>query len=79
MKDRAGIKVDEETLKPEHNPETLESNVPALYLASSVVSGRETSRIFIENGRFHGDMIVRAVVAMPGGPKILRNTRWLGT
>ena len=59
---RAGIKVDEETLKPEHDPETLESNVPGLYLAGSVVSGRETSRIFIENGRFHGEMIVRAVM-----------------
>jgi thioredoxin reductase (NADPH) len=67
---RAGIKVDEETLKPEHDPETLESNVPGLYLAGSVVSGRETSRIFIENGRFHGDMIVRAVVAKRGGPKM---------
>ncbi len=66
---RAGIKVDEETLKPEHDLETLESNVPGLYLAGSVVSGRETSRIFIENGRFHGDMIVRAVVAKRGGPK----------
>jgi thioredoxin reductase (NADPH) len=59
---RAGIRIDEETLKPEHDPQTLESNVPGLYLAGSVVSGRETSRIFIENGRFHGEMIVKAVV-----------------
>ena len=51
----------EETLKPEHDPLTLESNVPGLYLAGSVVSGRETSRIFIENGRFHGEMIVKAI------------------
>jgi thioredoxin reductase (NADPH) len=64
---RAGIRVDEETLKPEHDPETLETNVPGLYLAGSVVSGRETSRIFIENGRFHGDMIVRAVATRRGG------------
>src|SRR5260221_13295718 len=63
---RAGIEVDEETLKPKHDPETLESNVPGLYLAGSVVSGRETSRIFIENGRFHGEMIVRSVVARLG-------------
>ncbi len=60
---RAGVRVDEVTLKPEHNPETLESNVPGLYLAGAVVSGRETGRIFIENGRFHGEMIVRAVCA----------------
>ncbi len=60
---RAGIRVDEETLKTEHDPSTLESNVPGLYLAGSVVSGRETSRIFIENGRFHGEMIVKAITA----------------
>jgi len=60
---RAGIRVDEETLKPDHDPSTLESNVPGLYLAGSVVSGRETSRIFIENGRFHGEMIVKAITA----------------
>jgi thioredoxin reductase (NADPH) len=58
---RAGIRIDEETLKPELDPETLESNVPGLYLAGSVVSGRETSRIFIENGRFHGEKIVNAI------------------
>lgn len=64
---RAGIRIDEETLKPEHDPETLESNVPGLYVAGSVVSGRETSRIFIENGRFHGEMIVRSVVTKLAG------------
>jgi len=66
---RAGVRVDEETLKPEHDPLTLESNVPGLYLAGSVVSGRETSRIFIENGRFHGEMIVKAITSRtPTGP-----------
>jgi thioredoxin reductase (NADPH) len=63
---RAGIHVDEETLRPEHDPATLESNVPGLYLAGSVVSGRETSRIFIENGRFHGEQIVKAILARTG-------------
>jgi thioredoxin reductase (NADPH) len=60
---RAGVRVDEFSLKPEHDPETLESNISGLYLAGAVVSGRETGRIFIENGRFHGDMIVKAVCA----------------
>ncbi len=40
-----------------------ESNVPGLYVAGAVVSGRETGRIFIENGRFHGEMIVKAISA----------------
>ena len=54
----AGMRVDPATLVPEHDRETLETNVPGLYLAGSVVSGRETGRIFIETGRFHGKAIV---------------------
>ena len=59
----AGVRIDPETLKPEHDPATLETNVPGLYVAGAVVSGRETNRIFIENGRFHGEAIVKAIVA----------------
>ncbi len=55
----AGVNVDERTLKPEHDPATLETNVPGLFIAGALASGRETSRIFIENGRFHGEAIVR--------------------
>ena len=58
---RAGVRVDETTLAPVHDPETLESNVPGLYLAGAVVSGRETNRVFIENGRFHGKLILQAI------------------
>jgi len=37
--------------------ETLESNVPGIYLAGVIVAGARTSEIFIENGRFHGRQI----------------------
>ena len=57
----AGVLVDPDTLKPEIDPESLETNVPGLYVAGAVASGRETSRIFIENGRFHGEAIVAAI------------------
>ena len=50
----AGVRVDAATLVPEHDPRPCETNVPGLYVAGAFVSGRETSRIFIENGRFHG-------------------------
>jgi bacillithiol disulfide reductase len=60
---RAGVRVDPQTLKPELDPTTFETNVPGLFMAGSVVSGRETGRIFIENGRFHGEAIVRSIVA----------------
>jgi thioredoxin reductase (NADPH) len=56
-----GVRLDTVTCKPELNPETLESNVPGIYLAGVVIGGRHTSEIFIENGRFHGKQIVRAL------------------
>lgn len=59
----AGVRVDPETLRPEHDPETLETNVPGLFVAGSIVSGRDAGRTFIENGRLHGDVIVRAILA----------------
>jgi len=63
-----GVRVAEATGIPEHDPATLETNVAGLYLAGAVVSGRETSRIFIENGRFHGEAIVAAIRARRGAP-----------
>jgi len=43
--------------KPVVDRQTLESNVPGIYLAGVIVSGMRTSEIFIENGRFHGQLI----------------------
>ncbi len=54
----AGVEVDSKSYRPQCNPKTLESNVPGLYLAGVVVSGRHTNEIFIENGRFHGKNII---------------------
>ena len=53
-----GVEVDPVTLRPRCNPETLESNVPGLYLAGVIIAGLNTNEIFIENGRFHGKQIV---------------------
>ena len=57
-----GVKLDEKTLKPHLNLETLESNVPGIFLAGVVIGGRHTSEIFIENGRFHGKQIIDSLV-----------------
>jgi thioredoxin reductase (NADPH) len=43
--------------KPVVNSKTLESSVPGIYLAGVIVAGVRTSEIFIENGRFHGQLI----------------------
>jgi thioredoxin reductase (NADPH) len=56
-----GVRLDRETRKPELDPRTLESNIPGIYLAGVVIGGRHTSEIFIENGRFHGKVIIDAI------------------
>ncbi|HUX27305.1 MAG TPA: YpdA family putative bacillithiol disulfide reductase [Terracidiphilus sp.] len=45
------------------NPDTLESNVPGIYLAGVIVAGSRTNEIFIENGRFHGRQIAKALAS----------------
>ena len=52
-----GVRFEGKDRMPACNPETLESNVPGLYLGGVVVAGARTSEIFIENGRFHGRQI----------------------
>jgi thioredoxin reductase (NADPH) len=58
-----GVQVDGQSLIPAHDPETLETNVPGVYVAGALGAGRLTSRIFIANGKFHGETIVRALTA----------------
>jgi thioredoxin reductase (NADPH) len=48
-------------MKPSFNHETMESNVRGIYLAGVVTAGKETGKIFIENGRFHGGQIINAL------------------
>jgi thioredoxin reductase (NADPH) len=60
-----GVKLDPQTNKPALDPQSLESNVPGLYLAGVVIGGNHTSEIFIENGRFHGKQIIAALTGRP--------------
>lgn len=55
---RAGVQVDPSSYCPACNPQSLETNVPGLYVAGVVISGKRTNEIFIENGRFHGRQII---------------------
>ena len=52
-----GIELDPKTERPTLDPETLETNVPGIYMAGSIVSGRAISEVFIENGRYDGEKI----------------------
>src|SRR5580704_8363070 len=46
---------------PVHDPETFETTVPNLFVAGAAVAGRESGRIFIENGRFHGEVVIATI------------------
>jgi thioredoxin reductase (NADPH) len=52
-----GIDAPDGDTPPAHDPNTMETNVPGLYLAGVVASGRDANEIFIETGRFHGRKI----------------------
>ncbi|WP_439479800.1 YpdA family putative bacillithiol disulfide reductase [Chryseobacterium aquaticum] len=58
----SGIDLQDECLNPVYNPETMESNIPNLYLAGVVCGGKDTHLWFIENSRIHAEMIVQHIV-----------------
>jgi thioredoxin reductase (NADPH) len=52
-----GVNITADDNRPQVDPDTLESNVPGIYLAGVIIAGNRTNEIFIENGRFHGRII----------------------
>jgi thioredoxin reductase (NADPH) len=54
-----GIQLTPDECRPIVNQETLETNVPGIYVAGVIVAGSRTNEIFIENGRFHGQRIAQ--------------------
>jgi thioredoxin reductase (NADPH) len=58
-----GIDIDNETGIPFHDPDTMETNVPGIYIAGVLAAGYNANKIFIENGKLHGPKIVEAVAA----------------
>ncbi len=58
---RCGIRLEGPARVPAHDPETLESNVPNLYLAGAILGGTEVGKIFIENSRHHAGRIAAAI------------------
>lgn len=57
-----GVPVDPESGAPEHDPDTMETPVPGVFVAGVLAAGKDANRIFIENGREHGPRIVAAVL-----------------
>ena len=64
----AGVPIDPDTGIPEHDEDTLETVLPGLFIAGVVVAGFDANKVFIENGRFHGDKIVAKLLGRPTPP-----------
>jgi thioredoxin reductase (NADPH) len=58
-----GVAVDPDLGFPAHDPETMETPVPGVFVAGVLAAGNDANRIFIENGRWHGRRIVAALSA----------------
>ena len=59
----AGVEILNNGEYPRHDAVTYETNVPGLFLAGAVIAGRQSGRIFIENGRFHGEQVIQTVAS----------------
>jgi thioredoxin reductase (NADPH) len=63
MLQRLGVPVDEASGVPAHDERTMGTPVEGVYLAGVIASGNDANRLFIENSRGHGDLIVGDIVA----------------
>jgi thioredoxin reductase (NADPH) len=57
------VGIDPETGTPCHDPDTMETNVPGVFIAGVLVGGHRPDRVFIEDGRHHGPLAVRRILA----------------
>jgi thioredoxin reductase (NADPH) len=57
---------DDAACKPVFNEDTLETTLPNVYMAGVACAGLETSKLFIENTRDHGEVIVRNILGKRG-------------
>jgi len=60
---KVGISIEEESGRPSFDAETMETNVEGLYIAGVIAAGNNANEIFIENGKYHGEIIARAIEA----------------
>jgi thioredoxin reductase (NADPH) len=64
MLKKLGIEVaDEQSHVPLYDPESMETNLPGLYLAGVVCGGMDTHKWFIENSRIHAEQIFKHIGA----------------
>jgi thioredoxin reductase (NADPH) len=54
--------IDALTGVPSHDPGTMETPLAGLFIAGVLASGFDANKTFIENGRYHGDLIVARIL-----------------
>jgi thioredoxin reductase (NADPH) len=60
--EKVGVQLFGDQRAPQYNPETMETNIPGLYIAGTVAAGTETKySLFIENTHVHVGRIVKAL------------------
>ena len=59
--EQLGVLIDPTSAAPSHDPNSMETNIQGVYVAGSIAAGRFNNKIFIENGRSHGALIVRSM------------------
>jgi thioredoxin reductase (NADPH) len=64
---RLGVPVDDTSGVPAHDERTMGTPVEGVYLAGVIASGNDANRLFIENARGHGELIVQDIVARRQG------------
>ncbi len=63
-----GVPVDPVTGVPAHDEATMATPIPGCYLAGVIASGNDANRLFIENARGHGELILRHLLQRRAGP-----------
>jgi thioredoxin reductase (NADPH) len=62
-----GVPLDPSTGVPAHDPTTMETSVPGVFMAGVLASGYDANKTFIENGRHHGDLIAERLARLRDG------------
>ena len=61
-----GVRFDDETGIPDHDPTSMRTNVAGVFIAGVLAAGNDANKVFIENGRDHGSRIVASLLGRTG-------------
>ncbi|HMI57168.1 MAG TPA: FAD-dependent oxidoreductase, partial [Gemmatimonadaceae bacterium] len=69
---QVGVSINPKSGVPTHDDASLETDVPGIFIAGVVVAGFDANKVFIENGRFHGEKILARLEGRtaPAEPKL---------